>query len=465
MSISRLFAAAVLAVATATAQGWITVAVDTLTRNISEKSVGRQSLVADNSGTLHAVWTERTGNTPFRIVYRRRATDSTWSDPVVIAESTATLPALAVESISGTPHVVWCAPWGTRHDVFHAACRNGRWQITRLTSDTIDDFRPTVAVNPAGDAYVAWITRDSAGRWRIAFARQDSGTWRRQILYGSELGDFGSGAEPFIALSPDGGIHITYRGGNYPAYRVHHAESNGRRDTVWEYEVLATPNPADYSSAIAAGPDGELHTVITGNEGWGMPFHTYYLNRPAGSRIWQPARLMTADASAALRGFACSAGAVHITWERINGNINTEELYHCWRTPNGMFFNSTVRADGQTSGGAVALTAEQNGHCLIVAGRTPESSQVFCLHSRPFTGVAEPPSITRPEHHHSLVAPSTGFAPAAGSIIDPLGRLVLKLPAETNATTDRPLGADRLIPAGVYFVVTKNEVRRLCIVR
>ncbi len=449
------------------AQGWVTTSIDTLTRNTNGKSLGMQALAADAFGNLHALWSERAGNGPFRVVYSRKPADSAWTAPLTVAESTAYGPALAIDLATGAAHAAWCAPWGSRQDVFYGTNRSGSWQTVRLSLDTIDDYRPAVAVDRDGHAHVAWITRDSSRAFRIAWATDRSGRWVAHILHESQLGGFGSGAEPFIAVSPAGITHITYRGGDYPAYRIHHAENAAPGDTTWTYESLVTANLADYSSALAARADGELHLVVSGNEGWGMPFHTFYLHRPAGTRTWQPARLMTADASAALRGFAFASGTLHASWEQITGNINTERIYHCWLRPDSLFYNSALRADGQTSGGAIALSPDRAAHCLVVTGPTPESSQIYCLHSRPFTGFAERAALPRPGRPAVFGAAPLALGPCSGatSVLDPSGRLIRRLPPSDEVVWDGGHGDGLPARAGPYFVVDDSGTRRLFLVR
>lgn len=466
MTATRLAVAVALAGGLATGQGWVTTAVDTLTRNTNRKTLAVRAIAADAAGDLHAVWAEQTGNQPRRVLYSHKPDGSPWTQAVVIAESTGGAPALAVDAGTGAAHACWCAPWGGPQDVFYGTNRSGTWQIHRLTTDTVTDYSPVVALDTAGRAHVAWITLDSTRAWRIAYATDCSGQWQSQVLSGSQLGGFGSGAAPDLSVSPAGIAHVTYRGGDYPAYRVHHVENSGPGDTAWTYEVVNTPNPADYSSGIAALDGEELLLVVSGNEGWGMPFHTYYLHRPAGTHAWDDARLMTADASATMRGFTEQSGTVHITWERINGNINTECIFHCWMRPDRLFFSSTVRDDGQTSGGSLALTPDNAGHCLVVTGPSSDSSQVYCLHSRPFTALTSEPGAGIVRRR-----PLIGRAPLrldgfAGPvrIVDASGRLIRTLTGPDAAWDGCDQSGEPVSP-GTLFAVDRIGACRITLLR
>jgi hypothetical protein len=462
----RLTTAVVLLSAVVSAQGWVTTAVETLTANSNRKSVGAQALAADNSGAVHALWAEQAGTGPRRILYARKPADSAWAPSTVVAESAGGVPSLAVDPATGTAHAAWCGRWAGPQDALYASNRSGQWQVANLTNDTTTTYSATIALDAAGCPHVAWITRDSTRAWRIACAESTGARWASQTLFGSQLGDFGSGAAPYLTVSPTGIAHITYRGGNYPDYRVHHAENAAPGDTTWAYEELGTPNQADYSSGIAALTGEELLLVISGNDGWGMPFHTYYLHRPAGTNVWDSPRLMTADASAALRSFTQLEGRVHITWEEISGNINTERIFHCWLRPDQLFFNSAVRADGQTSGGAIALSPDRAGHCLVVTGPTPDAAQVYCLHSQPFTALSsEPVSRLAPRR------PLIGSAPLrldglAGPvrIVDASGRLIRALTGRDASWDGRDRSGNPVSP-GTLFAVDRTGVCRITLLR
>jgi len=461
---------------------WVTTATDTVTHSFVRKWLSMQALAIDSTGSLHGAWTEQVTTTLRRVVYACRPADSSWREPVTVADSTNNHCAIAVEPGTGHAHIAWTVPTGTTADVMYATNRSGQWQSTRLSSDSLAEWLPSIALEPDGAAHVAWIVQDITDAYHIAYATNRSGSWRAQVLQGSQLGGFGSGAAPWLAVAPDGIVHVTYRGGDYPEYHVHHAQNVNPDDTVWTYEILATGNPADYTSAVYAADSGELFAVVSGDEGWGMPCHTYFLHRPPNTNQWDPAELMTASASASMRGFAQDGRLTHCTWERINGNIRTEEIYHCSNI-RGFWYNSPIRADGITSNGALALDQEHRGYCLVLAGAAMDSQQVYCVHSAPLTGVEEP----------SVAAPVRLSAPASVSrvpvrlsglagtvrVIASDGRLIRALRRDMtrfgSANRDRVPsdavlwdGCDRVgcaVPAGVYIATSEGSSTRFVLVR
>jgi len=142
------------------------------------------------------------------------------------------------------------------------------------------------------------------------------------------------------------------------------------------------------TSALGAKDNGEIFLAASGNDGWGFPFRTCYLHRPPNSSNWDTYQLMTADASATMNGFAMDSNFVHISWERVSGNILMEEIYHCSNF-SGEWFNSGIRPDGQTRYGALVIDNYHSGHCLVISGPNVDSQQVYCINSAPLTNLSE----------------------------------------------------------------------------
>ncbi|MEO0107701.1 MAG: hypothetical protein ABIK62_00820 [candidate division WOR-3 bacterium] len=366
---------------------WVTSGVDTLTQTIAGKSLAMQALAVDSTGTLHAVWTERPRAGPGKLLYAYKRPGAAWSEPELVADSANNSPVIAVEPGSGIAHIAYVSPIEASGELYYATNRSGTWERERLTENSSYDWTPSIALHN-GRVFLAWVIQDSTGAYHIACANNLSGRWKQQVLTGSELGSFGLGAAPFLAVGPDGASHISYRGGEYPEYHIHHAENAFPGDTNWRYQVLTTANRYDYVSGIAAGGSGELFLVASGNDGWGMQYRTCYLQRPAGDSIWEPYQLMTADASALLQGFFQHGGITHVSWEWINGNVSAENVWHCSNT-SGRWYNSTIIADGKTSHGAIVIDPAGCAHCLVLNGTGIDSQQVLCVHSEPFVGVSE----------------------------------------------------------------------------
>ncbi len=432
---------------------WQTTSIDTLTGPAGRCWIGLQAVAVDDAGVLHAAWSEAVAGGGRRVLYSRRHPDSSWSPADTVTDQAASAPALAVEEATGRPHLVFNWPGDTASEVYHCCRTDSGWRLTRLTDNDDYDISSTLALED-GRIHAAWITVDSAGSYRIGYATDRSGAWQVQTLSGSQLGAFGTGAAPFLAVEPGGRAHVSYRGGDYGDYDIHHAGNASPGDTTWDYEALTSANLQDYSSALSARDSGELFLALSGNDGWGMPFRSCHLHRPAGSPAWDPYQLMTGSSSAALRGFAMHGDIVHITWERISGNIATGELNHC-SNASGSWFNSALRPDGMTHSGALAIDRDHAGHCLAVSGPGLDSQAVYCLNSEPFTSVAEARPAALRRRAATLgripVRLSTGGTGRL-ELFSATGALVRVLPAtDSDVLWDGRDQRGILAPAGLYF--------------
>ena len=449
----------IIVVCSITSAQWITTSIDTLTSSINQKAMTLQAIAIDNTQMLHAVWTERVSSSINRILYSHKHPDSSWAIPEMVADSTNNNPVIAVEPTSSKAHIAYTVTIGSYGELFYATNRTGTWLRTRLTTNDVYDHAPSIAVKGTA-AHIAWITIDSTGEYRIAYGIYSPGSWWSEILYGSILGDFGLGAAPYLSLEPEGNPHISYRGGNYGDYHIHHAE-NPFGDSTWVYEILYTVNANDFSSALAASNLGELFLVASGNDGWGFPFRTCYLHRPANSSTWEPYQLMTADASATIRGFTMDSDFVHISWERVNGNILTEEIYHCANF-SGNWFNSGIRPDGQTSYGALVIDNDHCGHCLVISSQSVDSQQVYCINSAPLTSLNETKNSNLVKPYNKgirIIRPPVQFKLPDCDIPEVLiynisGQLITRLPVQANGMVFLNY---RVISNGIYFCRYKQN--------
>ncbi|MGQ9708677.1 MAG: hypothetical protein ACUVUR_07395 [bacterium] len=450
---------------------WVTTGIDTITDTRARKTLSMQSLAVDTSLTLHAVWIERLGAGPNYLLYSSKSPSSHWCTPETIAESVAVRVALSVEKNTGIAHIAFIQQFADTTELCYATNRTGIWEKIRITKDTIPDFTPTIALESDSFVHIAWVTREPSIAFRIGYATNRTSTWETQILRQSQLGDFGTGAMPYLTISPTGIAHITYRGGNYPDYHIHHAENNAPGDTNWSYEVLTTGNNFDYISALAAHDGEELFLVASGNDGWGMPFRTHYLHRPPNSLNWDQYQLITASASAQMEGFCMDSGNVHITWQLINGNIIMEQLYHCSNYA-GLWFNSPIRADSHTTGGAIVVDYSHCGHVLAII-ETQSDTELYCIHSAPFTGIAESENDHEPirlilstfvKNRVNIFLPFENTGQAEIYTIN--GTRLCTLKAEQNQIQwDCRAENGASLASGIYIVRCGNRLGRILLIR
>lgn len=264
---------------------WSGATIDTLTRDTFRDEIDKQSLAVDATNTLHAVWKRERVGGGWRIYYSNKFPFGTWRTPQEVGDSSVASfnPALAINPglvIMSSKFVVYRASLPSSEEIIIAYDSAGEWTHDILTSNNTEDLSPTIAVDQSGSIHLAWIGQDSATNWKIMYATNTGGLFQVQLLAGSDLGPFGSGASPFIAVTSSGIAHIFYRGGDFGTYRIHHAWNNSPGGIAWNYEILSTPNGNDFSACAVITQDTTIHLLASGNDGFGFPPRAYFMKKP-----------------------------------------------------------------------------------------------------------------------------------------------------------------------------------------
>jgi len=370
---------------------WSGAAIDTLTRDTFRDDVDKQSIAVDAANTLHAVWKRANTGGGWRLFYASKPQFGTWSSPREIADSTLLIfeYAVAVDRQSGTPYVAYGRESAVQREIFLAEDSAGTWVHTRITENATEDLSPTIALDNNGFVHLAWIGQDSAANWKIMYATNIGGPFQTQLLGGSDLGPFGSGAEPYIAVTPLGLAHIFYRGGDFGTYRIHHAWNNAPGGTTWNYDILATPNGNDFAARAVITQDTTIHLLASGNDGFGFPPRVFYTRKSPGGTWTTPERANPSGSGWGGSLFIDRFGKAHITWDEVSGNIYTGNLFYS-SNRTGSWTNAAILADGKTYNGVVILDSAGRGHAIAYNGDTFSAQEIFVIHSPgPLTSVDE----------------------------------------------------------------------------
>jgi len=291
---------------------WGNPVIDTITNTQIRKETTLQSLCIDDSGMVHLVWKQQR-TVGWRISYCTNSPAGTWGMIQEVGDSMQPNfdPGIAWSSVLGVPFVVY----EQDSEIYAAHLAGNVWQAE--------------PVDVTGMVHAAWITDDSvSSEYKIGYAIGDTTGWSVQTLSGSNLGPYGTGASPFIAVTPEGVAHVVYRGGDYGNYHIHHAWNDSQGGTNWNYEILYSGNANDFSAAMVIEGDGDYHLAVSGNDGWGFPGRAYYFHKPFG-QAWQQPELASLSSSAAEPSLSVDGyGAPHITWMEMSGNFYTGNIYY-----------------------------------------------------------------------------------------------------------------------------------------
>jgi hypothetical protein len=182
---------------------------------------------------------------------------------------------------SGSDNVVWCAFKSWRNgqgDIWVSSENNGgAWaEPVRLTTDSLDQIDPCVAVDTANHPWVFW-TSLANGRWQVHGRTNDSG-WQPVFCLDS-TGDNGA---PRATVDAAGRIWVIWHKWQAGQSDIYYSYYNG---STWTAPAALTATPADDALPdITAAPDGTVwacwQSKATGpwdiytscyTEGWSTP--------------------------------------------------------------------------------------------------------------------------------------------------------------------------------------------------
>jgi hypothetical protein len=339
--------------------------------------------------------------------------------------------------------------------------QGGSWNCAAVTNTADPKFSPCVAW---GGNYLhgAWITYVNS-EYKIVYMKARSGQQTLiEVIQDSELGEFGSGAQPVIVAGADI-PHIFYRGVNGANYHIHHAYKTDP-DSAWQIEYLFTPNLDDFSVSVDDNM-GYLQLAISGNEGWGFPGRVYYAQYNADNHQWSEPELATNQYSAVNASIVRAYSTVYIASCGVNGNIYNGDVYLSTKS-GAEAFHTTLLGNFQSVTCPLITSIVGEYGVLIfdapVNGDLEENIELIYYGPDIISSVHEPPTPSALGFYRSFPNPFNSrayiefglenAAHVAVDIFDIMGRKI-----EALADRDFPAGEHGLIwnaeevTSGVYF--------------
>jgi hypothetical protein len=447
-----------------------------------------------------AVWMQEQAGPGWNLMWAREG-QSTWSQalPLEIASHEDYEPRIMVPEHSDQIHAVWQRQTGAAAEIMHGAYAGQGWAVEPITINSTEDLSPDIASQADGRLHVTWAGFDpKSGEGKIFYAKKDlspPGPWVIEMLAGSELGPFWTGAQPKIDIAPFHDIiHIVYRGGNFGIYNTHYARRNP--NGVWSYQILTSLNAEDLVADVANGsnlfyPD-RVVIAMSGNDCFGCPSRVYARRSTDYGLTFSSPELVSGSHSAELGAIA--AGTVDdlsVVAAELSGNIFTGDLLlsrdldqlapGTLPPANHSSFSPSItqdlcygRGDINYGGLAIAFTnygsekaPADSAEVWSIKGHAP----VLDVDNSPVAPPAQLALTASPNpFSSSTVITATSLGPGSDvelTIYDSLGRLVRRF---TDATPDASLsrswhwdGLDasgRVAPSGVFFLETKQGTAR-----
>jgi len=304
---------------------WNNAATEPLSIGPDNDQLSKSALAIDGMGNLHAIMMRQPAAGDNDFYYFTKPSNGAWSAPVPFGNHAKQLlsPYLSVHKPSGTPYVAYLEDGALKL----AVCASGVWTYHDLSTAGVTKlYSPSIDVDSLGYAHIA-VINETGSTYKMSYGYWDKAQFHFQTITNSELGGFGSGASPSICALSTGSVAISYRGGNYPGYRIDVAENTALGGASWRIETMVNPGYDCYSPSIKATANNDLYLAYHGNMGWGMPNSVFYTTKPSGS----PSFAAGSVVSGKLYGGGAKLsveenGHAHIIFEEISGNFYTEVI-------------------------------------------------------------------------------------------------------------------------------------------
>jgi hypothetical protein len=240
-------------------------------------------IAVDASGGAYAIWRDYRNVDP-DIYFSYRPAGGPWGTNVKVNDDAGTAdqdhPSIAADP-NGNAHAAWRDERGGDYDIYSSyRPAGGSWDGNAKLNDdvgTANQYAPSVAVDLNGNAYAVWQDRRGP-QWDIYFAyRPAGGAWGSNVKV-NDNGGMIDQEDPCIAVDPCGNAYVAWTGYSYVEGYIYDIHSSWRpAGDSWAANVRVNDDvgPAWHvGSSIGVDSIGNAYAVWQDNrnDNWDIYF-------------------------------------------------------------------------------------------------------------------------------------------------------------------------------------------------
>lgn len=308
---------------------WDNTVITELSNVLSQKGISKRGLVIAPDNTIHVAYHQNGANN-WELFYTYRDAEDNWSEPEPIPAVTSY--AIGI-SLIYCPYQNDIVMFATLADHLHQIARDdtGNWVTELIPTGDSNIVHIDAAIDFQGNMHIIGISTNVAYEPKLIYVTNFNGIWEHDILMDSDLGLYGTGADPTIAVNDDGIVVTAYRGGYYAGaefYNIHLAQNEVAGEFDWNYEVIYSPNPIELSQDVII-VDDTIHLAHAGRDGWMLPWSTYYSSRSLYDNNWTAPVIISGGYSLLEPTMVMdSEGILHVVMIETSGNFLTGTIFY-----------------------------------------------------------------------------------------------------------------------------------------
>jgi hypothetical protein len=257
----------------------------------TEGSAQLPRVAIDAAGEAVATWDTTLGVNVVQVA--TLPPGGTWSTPRTISEPgrNSSDPEVAVDA-AGDAIVVWEGANGSGTSIAQEASRpaGDTWTVpVKLSAEGQNAQIPAVAISPSGAAVVAWVRNDGSDFIVQASRRAPGGIWTTPLNLSKPGGDAGS---PTVAIDPAGDAVVAWRRWDGTHEVVQAVRRSGEAGAWSPTADLSRAEESGYGPTAAIDPAGDATVIWEGI--YGNTHGVATADSAAGTDVWSPPAVLSA---------------------------------------------------------------------------------------------------------------------------------------------------------------------------